>query len=119
MNYVVPNDPASDYRDCEEDENTQFEEDVEYVVEDNGTPLVGIDQKLMLTPRQPQYNQRNSIFRTKCTIEGKVCDIIVDSGSSENIVSKTLVRLLKLHTMPYPNPYSVGWVKKNCQLKVS
>lgn len=116
VNCVMHNDFTSDFDDSEANDNHQIDDDVEYVVEDSGIPLVGIVQKLMLTPRQTQCNQRNAIFRTKCTIEGKVCDIIVDS---ENIVSKTLVRLLKLHTMPHPNQYSVGWVKKNCELKVT
>ncbi|GJX19902.1 reverse transcriptase domain-containing protein [Tanacetum coccineum] len=29
---------------------------------------------------------RNNIFRTKCTSKGKICDMIIDGGSCENVV---------------------------------
>ena len=34
---------------------------------------------------------RTNIFRTRCTSRGKVCQIIIDSGSCENMVSKEMV----------------------------
>ncbi|GJR44467.1 putative CCCH-type zinc finger family protein [Tanacetum coccineum] len=30
---------------------------------------------------------RNNIFRTKCTSKGKICDMIIDGGSCENVIS--------------------------------
>lgn len=36
-------------------------------------------------------SQRHKIFWIRCTIHNKVCNVIIDSGSSENVVSKALV----------------------------
>lgn len=38
---------------------------------------------------------RSNIFRTRCTAKGKLCNMIIDSGSSENIVSKEMVTINK------------------------
>ena len=53
---------------------------------------------------------RHSIFKTSCTISGKVCDLIINTGSSDNIVSKALVKALKLPTYQHPTPYKITWV---------
>ena len=34
-----------------------------------------------------EHQKRKMIFRTKCKIEGKCCNLIIDGGSSENLVS--------------------------------
>ncbi|GFS34365.1 hypothetical protein Acr_00g0033580 [Actinidia rufa] len=51
-------------------------------------------QKLLLTPKRVDSRQRHKIFRGRCTINKRVCDLIIDSGSGENIVSKSLVTRL-------------------------
>ena len=43
-------------------------------------------QKLLLAPKKKEEPQCQTIFKTRCTIQGRVCDVIIDSGSSENIV---------------------------------
>ena len=55
-------------------------------------------QRLLLTPKQEEPSQRHKIFRTRCTVNKRVCDIIIDNGSSENIVSKVMVTKLGLQT---------------------
>ena len=39
---------------------------------------------------------RTNIFRTRCTSGGKVCQVIIDGGSCENMVSKEMVDKLNL-----------------------
>ncbi|TYK11204.1 reverse transcriptase [Cucumis melo var. makuwa] len=56
---------------------------------------------------------------TKCTINGKVCDVIIDSGSSENFIAKTLVTTLNLKAETHPNPFKIGWVNKGGETLVS
>nr|GEW16726.1 hypothetical protein [Tanacetum cinerariifolium] len=46
------------------------------------TPVTNIDDTLWL---------RNNIFRTKCTTKGKVCSLIIDGGSCENMVALSIV----------------------------
>ena len=49
----------------------------------------------LLTPKKLDNSQRHKIFWTLCTIRNKVCNVIIDSGSSENVVSKALVKVLR------------------------
>lgn len=42
---------------------------------------------LLLVLKRERYPQRHSIFMTRCTINRKVCNVIIDIGSTENIVS--------------------------------
>ncbi|KAL4590466.1 hypothetical protein LXL04_003396 [Taraxacum kok-saghyz] len=35
---------------------------------------------------------RNNIFRTRCTVKGKVCTIIIDGGSCENMVADVMAK---------------------------
>ncbi|XP_076905234.1 uncharacterized protein LOC143560931 [Bidens hawaiensis] len=62
---------------------------------------------------------QNTIFRTKCTAKGKVCTIIIDGGSCENIVSSTMVDKLGLQVHDHPEPYQLTWLKKGTILKVT
>jgi hypothetical protein len=55
---------------------------------------------------------QTNIFRTRCTSVGKVCQVIVDSGSCENMVSKEMVDKLKLHRETHPHPYRIARLKK-------
>ena len=72
-------------------------------------------QKLLLAPKKEEESQRNVIFKTTCTINGKVCDVIIDSGSSENIVSEALVKALKHKVEPHATPYKITWVMKGVE----
>jgi hypothetical protein len=61
-------------------------------------------QRLLLTPRQEKHPQRHSIFKTRCTVNQKVCDVIIDSGSTENVVSQYMVSKLGLKAEKNPLP---------------
>ncbi|KAL5577583.1 hypothetical protein UlMin_019282 [Ulmus minor] len=63
-------------------------------------------------------NQRNSIFRTRCTVKSSVCDVIIDNESCENFVSRAMVKALNLATVKHANPYKLGWIKKGSESKV-
>ena len=59
--------------------------------------------------------QRNTLFRTNYKSHGKVCKVVIDSGSTENLVSKEMLDKLKLEKIPYPNPSHVSWLTKGHQ----
>ena len=64
-------------------------------------------------------DQRENIFQTKCKVQGKVCDLIIDSGSESNCVSKQLVDELNLKTKPHPHPYRMKWLDDKASGTVS
>lgn len=61
---------------------------------------------------------RRNIFHTRCTSAGKVCDVIIDNGSCENVVSSYMVEKLDLPTQIHPHPYSLHWLNKGSTVKV-
>lgn len=65
----------------------------EFTEGDDGEFINCVIQRLLLTPKEEE-TQRHNIFKTRCTINQKVCNLIIDSGSCENIVSKALVTAL-------------------------
>ncbi|GJY12320.1 reverse transcriptase domain-containing protein [Tanacetum coccineum] len=62
---------------------------------------------------------RNNMFRTKCTSKGKNCDMIIDGGSCENVISTYRVEKLGMKTEDHPEPYQLTWLKKGNTIKVS
>jgi hypothetical protein len=59
------------------------------------------------------------LFRTTCKTKDKVCKMIIDSGSTDNLVSTEMVEKLELETTSHPSPYKVSWLKKGNQVMVS
>ena len=62
--------------------------------------------------------QRRILFKTICKVEGKCCKLIVDSGSTDNLVSTEMVDKLKLRKIVHPEPYRVAWLQKGHQVLV-
>ena len=56
-------------------------------------------------------NQRRSLFHTRCTCEDKCFDVIIDGGSTDNLVSKKMVIKLNLKRQKQPCPYRIAWVQ--------
>ena len=52
-------------------------------------------------------------------MKDRVCKVIIDSGSTDNLVSIKMVEQLKLKTNAHPNPYKVSWLQKGHQVMVS
>ena len=79
------------------------------------------------TPRGKKTDQRERIFQTKCRVQDRVCDHIIDGGSETNCVSHQLVQDLKMNTQDHPNPHKLRWldskaegfVRKQCLLNFS
>lgn len=103
------------------DEHKQITEKItsgdEVTAEDRGEFLVV--RRLLYALRKELHPQRHNIFHTRCTVNSKVCDVIIDSGSSENIISRVMVDKLQLPMTKHPSPYSIGWIKKVNETKVT
>ncbi|KAL5777402.1 hypothetical protein ACOSP7_010328 [Xanthoceras sorbifolium] len=63
--------------------------------------------------------RRHNIFRTRVFCNWKVCNVILDGGSSENIVSKEAVEKLTLPVVEHPTPYKVAWFRKGNEIPVT
>jgi hypothetical protein len=74
---------------------------------------------LMLQKQAANLVQRNNLFQTTCKTKDMVCKVIVDSGSTENIVSTDMVEKMELETIKHPSPYRVSWIQKGHQVNVT
>ena len=70
-------------------------------------------RKVLLTPEKEMENsaQRNNLFRTTCKTKDRVCKVIMDNGSMDNLVSTEMVEKLELEMIDHPSPYRVSWLK--------
>ena len=77
--------------------------------------------KVLLKRKKEQAEpaQRNSLFRTTCKVQGKCCKMVIDSGSTDNIVSTEMVEKLRLKMTKHSVPYKVSSLHKGCQILVS
>lgn len=92
--------------------------DEELIVADHGESLV-IRRSLHAMSAQEEHWLRKNIFHTRCTTAGKVCDVIIDSGSCENVVSNYMVEKLEMPTQSHPHPYKLQWLNKGSEVKVT
>ena len=54
--------------------------------------------------------KRTSIFHIIIQSGDKKCKLVIDKGSSMNVVSKDFIKLLNLKVDLHPNPFRVAWV---------
>ena len=62
--------------------------------------------------------QRHSLFHSRCMIRGKLCQLVIDSGSCENVMAEEVVEKLALDTVKHPNPYCLEWLKKGSEVVI-
>ena len=63
--------------------------------------------------------QRENIFHTRCSVNKKVCSIIIDGVSCSNVASNTLVEKLGLPLLKHPRPYKLQWLNNCGEVKVN
>ena len=79
-----------------EDENELAEEGIK----GNTFSEALVIQRSLLSPPASSDDWLRNIFQTRCTAGGKLCNLIIDSGSSENLVSQEMVDKLKTKRHP-------------------
>jgi hypothetical protein len=90
-------------------------------VEDAECGISLMMRKVLLMPEKKAENptQRNILFRTACKTKDRVCKVIVDSGSTDNLVSTKMVEKMELETIVHPSPYRFPWLQKVHQVNVT
>jgi len=68
---------------------------------------------------QDEFEQRESIFHTRCSVGGKVSFLIIDGGSCANVASQSMVNKLKPSMTPHPKPYTIQWLNQSNGLQLS
>jgi hypothetical protein len=78
-------------------EHNMTEEDCNYeVAEKDGDEVVCVVRRLLYTPAQADESQRKRIFEGKCSVTNRVCKLVINSCSCENLVSQSRVEHLSL-----------------------
>ncbi|GKA49627.1 RNA-directed DNA polymerase, eukaryota [Tanacetum coccineum] len=92
-----------------------FEDD-----DDHSESFLGLVRRLVLTStKKSKDGQRHNIFQTRCKINQYVFNVIIDEGSSENIISWDIATHLKLTPKKHPKPYKLGWIKAIREVRVT
>ena len=71
---------------------------------------VGVVRCVLSTTVDNDHWKPTSIFHTVIQSGDKKCKLVIDVGSSMNVVSKDAIKLLNLKVEPHPNPFRVAWV---------
>lgn len=75
----------------EEESDDQFDDEAHL---DEGNEMSCIVHRTCHVPHTDIETQRSNLFRTRGTIMNKVCDIIIDNGSTDNLISWKAVNKL-------------------------
>ncbi|WVZ52592.1 hypothetical protein U9M48_003638 [Paspalum notatum var. saurae] len=110
---------VDEYDDNNDGDSEQEVEEEQNLCEEKGEEVVCVIQRLLCSTPQPDNTQRKKIFESKCTVNGKVCKLVIDNCSCENLISQNLVNHLKLDTHDHPNPYTIGWIKKGVNTRIT
>ena len=66
-----------------------------------------MNRRVMLSG-ETELDQRRSLFLTRCKCEDKCCDVIIDGGSTKNLVLEKMVTKLNLKGQKHPCPYRIS-----------
>ncbi|XP_038678354.1 uncharacterized protein LOC119979794 [Tripterygium wilfordii] len=96
------------------------EENLETEIIDGDGHVNLVIRKSLLIPKESNGEDwlRTNIFQTTCTVGEKVCKLIIDCGSCENVVSEEATSKLQLQTVQHPKPYKLSWLKKGTNIMV-
>nr|GEZ33847.1 hypothetical protein CTI12_AA288430 [Tanacetum cinerariifolium] len=68
------------------------------------TKRVNLAEGVLTNTKKSKVSQRHNIFQTRCKINQDVFNVIVNGGSSENIISRDIMTHLKLTLKKHPKP---------------
>uniref|UniRef100_A0A2N9HV25 RNA-directed DNA polymerase n=1 Tax=Fagus sylvatica TaxID=28930 RepID=A0A2N9HV25_FAGSY len=78
-------------------------------------PEADTDQELSWDPDVVEIGEDSE---GEVSIKDRVCSLVIDEGSCENVISQEVVDKLGLQTIDHPHPYKLSWLKKGNSVKV-
>ncbi|TYK19824.1 Asp_protease_2 domain-containing protein [Cucumis melo var. makuwa] len=88
-----------------------FGQDEEILEPDERERLSCVVQRVLIALENDiSHQQRHSLFKTRCTIQSNVCNMIID---------RKLVTTFKLEIEPRSNPYKIELIKKGGNTQIS
>lgn len=103
---VTPAPPSTDVKDGAEIEEEIYAPDFDEEA----------NEGLACLTRPTATTSPPTVFEAKCLIQGKPCNVIIDSGCSTNLISQDLVLHFGLPTYPSPAPTTLTWKMPGPQL---
>ena len=79
-------------------------ESQEAVVEEADEGELLVLRRALSSLKGDKEEQRENIFHSKCTVQGKVCSLIINRESCANVASLSMVGKLNLQAMDHPHP---------------
>ena len=76
---------------------------MDHIESEKGENLI-FRRVLIDRPTLDEPKHKRTLFRIRCKILGKVCKVVVDSSSTNNMISEEVVENLKLTMVPHVNP---------------
>ncbi|XP_033148793.1 uncharacterized protein LOC117134443 [Brassica rapa] len=107
----------------DEEHDEDDDEVIEEILDDHNTGDKGtllMLRRICLAPirHNDQPWLRNNIFSSTCTINGRVCSFVIDSGSCRNVISESAVLKLGLRRSNHPAPYKLVWLQEGIDIRV-
>jgi len=108
----------------QEEEGPRYDEDHENndnkIQPDEGDNNCFISLRVLsVTAAKEENGQGHNLFHTRGMIKEKLCRIIVDNGSCNNITSQELVDRMELKQRRHPNAYKMQWLNDCGTMRVS
>ena len=108
-----------DYLALELVEEEAEEQEIATVLTPDAGELLVLQRILHAKESLKEENKREHIFHSRCTVQGKVCSLIIDGGSCTNVASTHLVSKLGLSTIPHLLPHALQRLKKGNEVQVT
>ena len=89
------------------------------VFPETGESLIMNKVLLKLEKEHTEPAQIKYLIRTMCKVQGKCCKMVIDNGSTNNLVSIDMVEKMSLRRTKHPVPYKVSWLYKGHKILVS
>jgi len=107
----------------EEQKEHEYENEVketqEEVMEEANEGELLVLRRILSNQEGVRGERRENIFHSRCTVQVKVCSLVIDGGSYANVVSLSMIEKPGLQTITHPHPYNIQWLNQTKGIQVN